>query len=87
MRALNSPQSDKVNNCSRLARICPGLIEFCSRSFILVDALVRLCLMALFVDSTRCVEDIPSVWAPGCTRDATFLYRLQKKKIAKGYNR
>ena len=37
--------------------------------------------MALFADSTRCVEDIPSVWAPGCTCDAHVSYRLQKKKM------
>ena len=45
---------------------------------IIVDALVRPCLMALFADSTSCVEDIPSVWAPGCTWDAHFSYRLQR---------
>ena len=53
---------------------------------IMVDALVRPCLMALFADSTRCVEDITSVWAPGCTCDAHFSYRLQKKTKTTGYN-
>ena len=39
--------------------------------------------MALFADPTRCVEDTPSAWAPGCTCDANFSYRLQKKKKEK----
>ena len=47
---------------------------------IIVYALVRPCLTLLFADSTRCVEDIPSVWAPGCTCDARFSYRLQEIK-------
>ena len=47
---------------------------------IILDALVRPCLMALFADSTRCVEDIPSVRAPGCTCDAHFSYRLRRIK-------
>ena len=53
---------------------------------IVVDALVRPCLMAMFADSTLCVEDIPSVWAPECTCDAHFSYRLQKKTKTTGYN-